>query len=616
MDAGTPHVARETGLRVRWAASRTLDYVLAGLVLAVVALALAVPVSGGTLVHPREFAVLEAWSVVAFVFAGRLWWHARPWNPIGPLLCALGLILGLEALQGSADGLIFSVAVLLYAIVLLAAWYLVVAFPTGYLDATGRVLMGIGGGVLLLGYVPRTLLSQHVMGVTPLANCGLRCPANQLLVATDPSLLSLLSTFERMGRIVFTLLLTGMLVARVLRAAPPRRRMVIPVYLTFVVWLVAYSIYNVAVHAGAAHGVVHAAGVSVTLAQAVVPLGFIAAIVLARAYAGVALESMVRELGRQVSAGSIETLVRRVLFDPSARLAFWLPRSKRYVDVSARRVEHRAGDRVSWRVFASSSGEPIVAIMHDPVLDEDPELVDAAGFGTALALENRRLDETLRRSIQDLDASRVRLVTAVAEERRRIERDIHDGSQQRLLAIRIQLELARSRAIADPGTLERLAELGEELDEALDELRAIAHGIYPALLGEEGLRPALTEAATRCGALVDLDLASIGRYEGEIEAAVYFSCVEALQNVAKHAGSGAQVHLRLWEDAGSLNFSVSDDGVGFESAPGTGSGGSGLSNMSDRLRAFGGSLSVEAEPRHGTTVAGSLPVARTLSTRR
>jgi signal transduction histidine kinase len=247
------------------------------------------------------------------------------------------------------------------------------------------------------------------------------------------------------------------------------------------------------------------------------------------------------------------------------------------------------------------------------VLDEHPELVDAAGFGTVLALENRRLDETLRRSIEDLDASHVRLVTAVAEERRRIERDIHDGSQQRLLAIRIQLELARSRAIADPDTLERLAELGDELDAALDELRAIAHGIYPALLGEEGLRPALTEAATRCGALVDLDLSSLGRYEGEIEAAVYFSCVEALQNVSKHAGTGAHVHLRVWEAATSVNFTVSDDGVGFESP---GDGGSGLSNMSDRLRALGGSLSVAAEPQHGTTVAGTLPVSRALLKRR
>ena len=163
--------------------------------------------------------------------------------------------------------------------------------------------------------------------------------------------------------------------------------------------------------------------------------------------------------------------------------------------------------------------------MHDPALDEDPELLEAAGEATVMALENRRLDEELRQAREALTLSERRLGAAVTDERKRIERDLHDGSQQRLVAIRIGLELARERAEGDPESHARLAKLGEQLDHAVEELRGLVQGIYPSVLPDFGLRAALKAAAERSGVAVDLDLQETPRYPAHLEAGVYFACV-------------------------------------------------------------------------------------------
>jgi signal transduction histidine kinase len=299
--------------------------------------------------------------------------------------------------------------------------------------------------------------------------------------------------------------------------------------------------------------------------------------------------------------------VRRVLDDPLARLAFWLPGREKFVDRHGRSVEPDPSADVSWWRLRHR-GSPTLAIVHDSVLDEDTELLEAVGVATTLALENRRLHHDLLDMVQALHASQKRLVSAASEERRRLERDLHDGAQQKLVAMRIRLDLARNLQVdAEPALQSELGELGSELDEALQDLRALAHGIFPPLLAEEGLDAALREAARRSAAPVTVRIESPGRLLPECETAVYYCCLEALQNVAKHAGEDAAATLRLWQDQRAVHFSVEDDGSGF--AMDFGSGDVGLTNMTDRIGAVGGSLAVRSSPGAGTKVEGRIPLA-------
>lgn len=221
-----------------------------------------------------------------------------------------------------------------------------------------------------------------------------------------------------------------------------------------------------------------------------------------------------------------------------------------------------------------------------------------------LVLESRRAAAEAER---ELRRSRARLASAAERERRRIERDLHDGAQQRLVALRIELGLAEELVRRDPERcLERLREAEADVDEALEELRALAHGVYPALLAVGGLPEAVRAAAAQSPLAVSVAVRGVGRYRPELEGAVYFSITEALQNALKHAAGARQVEVRLEGGGGELRFSVGDDGAG---APGGRlRPGEGLTNMHDRLAGVGGSVEVSSVPGAGTTVRGRVPL--------
>jgi signal transduction histidine kinase len=206
--------------------------------------------------------------------------------------------------------------------------------------------------------------------------------------------------------------------------------------------------------------------------------------------------------------------------------------------------------------------------------------------------------------LHELRRSRERIVAAADDERRRIERDLHDGAQQRLVALRIKLELAeelsRSEGLPDA---DQLHQLGEDVGEALDEVRALAHGVYPALLIGGGLDDALRAAARHSPVPATVAITDVGRQPPQIEAAVYFCCLEAMQNAAKHAH--AKALSIVVSDGDALRFSVSDDGRGFDA--GELASGRGLVNMRDRVAAAGGTLVVTSAAGGGTTVSGTIP---------
>ena len=247
--------------------------------------------------------------------------------------------------------------------------------------------------------------------------------------------------------------------------------------------------------------------------------------------------------------------------------------------------------------------------------EEDDQALAELARQVGLALHNLKLDSALqdsldevRRQADELRRSRARIVEATDLERRRIERDLHDGAQQHLVALAVSTRLARQLADSDPNaTKDMLDQIAADLQDAVQELRNLAHGIYPPLLMDRGLTDALRAAGNRAVLPTSVEIDDIGRYPQQVEAAIYFCCLEALQNAGKHAGADATITVSLREDQGALVFDVTDTGAGFDPASGAAQG-HGFVNMADRVGAFGGSVRVDSAPTRGTSVIGRVPL--------
>ncbi len=246
--------------------------------------------------------------------------------------------------------------------------------------------------------------------------------------------------------------------------------------------------------------------------------------------------------------------------------------------------------------------------------DDDDRVLTELARQVGLALHNVQLDTALQASLDELrhtndelSASRTRIVAAGDAERRKLERNLHDGAQQHLVALAVKLRLARDAVVDDPADAEAMIdEIRGDLQEAITELRALAHGIFPPLLMSGGVGEALPAAAARAALSTATEIV-VGRHSQEVEAAVYFCCMEALQNAGKHAGSNATALVKVWEDADALHWEVTDDGPGFDPA-GVAGAGHGFVNMRDRMGSFGGTIDVVSAVGAGTTVSGRLPL--------
>ena len=284
-------------------------------------------------------------------------------------------------------------------------------------------------------------------------------------------------------------------------------------------------------------------------------------------------------------------------------LAYWIPGQRRYVDSDGLPVELAAGDAGRVSTIVERDGEPVAALIHDAALRENRELIDSVCAAAALTLENERLRAELLAKLAELQASRARLVEATESERQRIERDLHDGTQQRLVSIAMTLGLAESKLAADRAAVGPvLREARDALALALEELRELSQGIRPAILVERGLAAALDDLSRRAALPVRLEAALGGRLTEQVEAAAYFVASEALTNAAKHSYAN-EVRLAVSWDRSTLVLEVADDGIG---GAGWG-GGSGLRGLADRVEALGGRLTVSSPPGRGTTVRAEIP---------
>ena len=551
------------------------------------------------LVHPRGASAYWTYLVVAPVLVGLFWWQRRPASRLGPLLVALGYMSWPISWQGSDLPLVYSLGVVGLAPLIAMSLYLCLAFSTGRLQhASDRRLLATLVFVLALFFGASLLLSPTLVGEAPLAQCLDACPGNPFQVGSESQLLEAVSRFVTYIGLAVVAGVAAVWIRRFRAATRPQRRTLIPIAATSLLLVPSLFVFYFSVLViGVGAGTYDALSWLLVGMWIVFPLGFAIALLQADLFAGQAFRRLLSELANRPTPEGWHTIVVDALDDPSLRLGYWDPAAGHFRDTAGGylvRTPEGSGRR--WTEIRRD-GLPVAALDTDDALAENPELVEAAASATLLAVETGRLEGELR-------ASQARALAAADAERRRIGRDLHDTAQQRLVALRVHLSLAGEQL--QPAEQPIVEQLERELDEALDELQSIARGIYPHVLAQHGLASALRSAVQSAAIPISVTDEGLRRHSSEVELAVYFCCLEALQNVAKHAGPGASASVLLFDGGGELRFRVDDDGQGFE--PSRVESGTGLSNLADRLSAVGGSIRIDSSTGRGTCVAGQIPV--------
>jgi signal transduction histidine kinase len=606
----------------RWSRRRSKHRATQWLVFAVVIIGCVAALADGLLATGTQDSGL-AWMrggiVAGLIGAGALAFTIQERHRMGTLLLGGGLASALWMLNGAADPFAFSVGVLFTGLGPWLCAYLSLAYPTGHLRSVWerRFLAFVGWGSMLWLLAVLTQAQPPIR--TPLIRCPSHCPRGEFftgitLGAAAPVLHALLVA----GWLLITCG-TALLIARRARSAPtPVRRSLSPIELVAAANALVLLLFIVARTAGSSLagpiGSVYAALVLV------IPFAMLLGLALERLFMARALATFIDDLARLPQADP-QSLMAAALHDPSLRIAYERPGTGRFVDSAGEPVAPpcpSAGRAVTW---IEQDDHPLAAISYDAELATQEPFVQAAGTAVIMRLERATLEAALedstsalaashlrlKASTAELAASRARLVETAYTERRRIERDLHDSVQQDLVGLRIKLDLIAETVTDDPHTGARMiASLGTQMDHMLEALRSLARGIYPVVLTETGLGEALKSAARRCPAPVTVTARGIGRYHQDIEVAVYFCCLEALQNIVKHAGPGVTASIRMRQLGDQFIVDVRDTGAGFD--PGKVVDGHGLRNMRDRIEAVGGKLIISARTP-GTSIRAIIPTA-------
>ncbi len=522
-------------------------------------------------------------------------WRVRPENRLGPVMVLTGFAWFAGQLSESGSPVLYTIGALVQYVFIIGFFYMLLSFPSGRLEhKLDRVLIGSVSGIVFGLQLLAMLIGNH---------SGVRCPAcpdNVLHVVTLNHVARGLLTLLRVLGGIGTLVTIVVLVRRWMRASPPQRRAVAPVLWTGCVTLAGLILTVVDDLVGDPLGALPIEVVFYAFATVPVAVLFVS---LQRTLARGMVAGLVVELGTPSASGDLRQALARALGDRSLELAFWFPAESRYVGADGRPVELPEPGGTRRSTFVERDGQPIAMLLHDPALEHNAELVQSVCAAAGLALENERLHAELRARLVELQASRARLVGATDSERRRIERDLHDGTQQRLVSIAMSLGLLDSKLPGDPSAARPIVqETREALAVVLQELRELTHGIRPPLLVERGLPAALDELCRRAALPGRVSLAISGRLPEQVESAAYFFASEALTNAAKHSHA-SEVFVAARVDGGTLMVEVADDGIG---GAATG-GGSGLRGLADRVEALGGRFTLSSPPGRGTTLRAEIP---------
>jgi signal transduction histidine kinase len=338
---------------------------------------------------------------------------------------------------------------------------------------------------------------------------------------------------------------------------------------------------------------------------ALVPYLFVAAFVRTRMAQGGAVSGLMTRLGEAPRPGELRDALSEALEDPTLELVYWLPEGRRYVDFRGQAYELPEDDPSRAIHAVTRDDQCVAAIIYDATLRDAEAHVRAVGAAASMALLNERLEAELRAKVDELRRSRERMLRIGLEERRRLERDLHDGAQQRLVSMALNIRLARAKLNEDPLAADQLlAGAGEELDSALEELRELARGIHPAVLTDRGLGTALETLASRAPVPVELAELPEDRLPEAVELAAYFVVAEALTNVAKYA-KATHATVEVARENGRLLVEVADDGIGGANPE----NGTGLRGLADRIAVLEGRLEIDSERGRGTTVRAQIPCA-------
>jgi signal transduction histidine kinase len=309
---------------------------------------------------------------------------------------------------------------------------------------------------------------------------------------------------------------------------------------------------------------------------------------------------LVVELG-EARSGTVRGQLSRALGDPSLEIGYWLPDRAAFVDAEGRVLALPDAGSGRSVTLVEREGQPVAALVHDPAVLEDPGLLEAVTFAAQLAAANARLRAEVRARVEELAASRRRILAAGDEERRRLERRLYEGAEARLGELAVTLRRGRGSA-AGERTRDQIAHAEDQLGRTLEELRRLAQGLHPRVLAEQGLADALAALAKVFPVPVDLNVAS-PQLPQRVAAAAYFVCAEALANTAKHAAA-ARVAVTVTVAQDQVLVEVADDGVGGADLE----GGSGLRGLADRVETLGGTLRVQSTPGRGTRLAAEIPL--------
>jgi signal transduction histidine kinase len=556
-----------------------------------------------------EAAVVHGVMVAVPAAVGVAVLRRRPGDRFAVLLLAAALLLSVTTLAVSDDAVAYSVGRTAVWLVEPLLVYLLLAFPFGRLTAPAdRALFG---AILLVDavlYLPTILVVTQFPDPAPWTTCDVSCPHNAFaLTSSEPAIVEGLVRPLREALTVLTFLAVAAILARrLVRSVPLGRRALAPVVAAAAFRPVAMAAYYIARADGDVSPALRTFGTIYLLTLPVIALGFGAGLVAARLYVATALERLTTRARAGTGTAELGAEMAAALGDPRVRTAYWTGGDPgRWVDETGWPVEPLRAEvgRTVTEVHASGR---LAAIDHDAALALEPGIVHGAATYALAVLENNRLSAEREAQLRELSESRARILSVGDQARRRIERDLHDGAQQRLVALRAHLALESDRLPAESArTASVLERLGDDVEDAIDELRSVARGIYPSLLADRGLTEALRAAALTAPLAAAVDGDGVGRYDPEVETTVYFACLEALQNAIKHARGATAVWITLFDD-GRLQFDVRDDGSGFAAATARSSG-TGLTNLRDRVTALGGVLTVETAPGRGTRVAGAVP---------
>jgi signal transduction histidine kinase len=549
------------------------------------ALAAAITVSGSSSEQAWLEAVARALTVAAPIAVGMYALYRPPFERFGALLTLSGFIWFLATLSNSDDAVVYSIGRVWAWVAELLLVSLLLAFPTGRLtNRTDRALVIAAAVLVVVFYLPTALVVERYPVPGLWMSCNADCPGNAFMVtSSEPAVVeALVRPVRELILLVLFVAVAVRLAQRVRGASRLARHTAMPV---LVVASLRCGVFGVAV-------VVRKLGPdSVVTAAWLWALALMVPLICAAFLLGLArwwlfMARATRELAVRLRGHpgpeELQGALAEAFDDPPLEIVY-------------RREDWEIPPPTAERdvTVVSDDGRPIAAIVHDRALGDDPAFVETASAYVVMTVDHQRLVAQAR--------------TAAAAERLRIEHDLHDGAQQRLVALAINLELAaessRDDAEHNAAVMRRLA---DEVEQTLVELRELTHGVQPAPLADGGLLDALRVAALRSPLRATVLGAGVRRYPPEIERAAYFCCLEAMHNAAKHGLGATVVVIDLSDTTGVLRLEVRDDGAGFDREQA--SRGLGLTSMRDRIAAVGGELTIVSSPGHGTRIIGTIPL--------